>query len=206
MENMEKLSWRIWSSEGFGRMLLIGGLLAYVPILNLLLLGYVGLWTRQLVLRKGINLPQWSIGQPLFRELGRVLIPAVVWLFLPFLLAALLVMAFAGLFDLLYLGIFVHTLAWMPLAVVCLVSPPAMVASLMRLYLTDSLHESLDLNRIFRAVLRNVRQCLFPLLQFYGMLALGWPLIGFAGFAAILPLVAQLILIFRDAEGDLKFD
>lgn len=204
MEKMEKLTWSIWSHHGFGRILLIGGLLAYVPILNLLLLGYFGLWARQLIQKQGIELPEWSVGQPIFRELGRVLIPALVWLLIPFLLAGLLVWAFSGLFDLLYLGLFVHTLSWTPLALVCLLSPPAMVASLMRLHMTDSLAESLDVNTILRVVLRNLKSCLFPLFQFYGILALGWPLIGFAVFAGTLPLIAQLILILRDAQGDLK--
>lgn len=206
MENMEKLTWRIWSSNGSGRILLIGGLLAYVPILNLILLGYFGRWARQLILQQGIELPEWSEGQPIFREFGRVIVPSIVWILLPFILAGLLVWAFSGLFDLLYLGIFVHTLAWAPVAIVCLLSPPAMVASLMRLYVTDSLAHSLEVNVILRVVLRNLRACLFPLFQFYGILALGWPLIGFAVFAATLPLIAQLILILRDAEGDLKSD
>jgi hypothetical protein len=204
MENMEKVTWRIWNSDGIGRSLLIGGLLFYVPILNLLLLGYYGRWARQLILQQGMELPEWRDGRAILDELVRVLVPAIVWIFIPSLLAGLLVWAFSGLFGLLYLGIFANTLAWTPLAIVALFSPPAMVAALMRLYKSWSLRECLDIHHIIQAVIRNFRECLFPLFQFYGIVALGWPLIGFAAFLATLPLLAQLILVLRDAAGDLK--
>jgi hypothetical protein len=204
MENMEKVTWRIWKSEGLGRALLIGGVLFYIPLLNLLLLGYYGRWARQLILQRGMELPEWRDGRAILEELIRVIIPAIVWILIPSFLAGLLVWAFSGLFQFLHLGIFAHTLAWTPFAIVALFSPPAMVAALMRMYKGRSLAESLDFHHIIQAVLRNFRECLFPLFQFYGIMAIGWPIIGFAAFIAVLPLLAQLILVLRDSAGDLK--
>jgi hypothetical protein len=204
MDNSQKLTWRIWESPGMGKALLIGGLLAYVPLINLLLIGYYGRWAKRLIRGEGMELPQWQDGRALLEELGKVIIPWLVWLFVPFLIAGLLSWAISGLFHFMYLGFFASTLAWIPLAVVAMAAPPAMVLALVRLYRRDSLSDSLDVAGILQQVTRRFRACLFPLLQFYGMLAIGWPLIGFAGFAATLPLIAQLVLVFRDADGDLQ--
>lgn len=204
MENMEKVTWRIWQSRGMGRALLIGGLLFYVPIINLLLLGYFGVWARRLVLKEGMELPEWAEGRRILEELGRVILPAIVWILVPWALGALLSWAFAGLFNFLYLGFFAATVAWIPLAIVALVVPPAFVVALIRLYRRDSIRDSLDLPVVLQAALRRMRDCLFPLLQFYGLIAIGWPLLGFAVFLGVLPLIAQLILVLRGADADLK--
>lgn len=204
MEKWEKVTWRIWNAEGFGRILLIGGLLFYIPFLNLILLGYYGLWARRLIRQEGFALPEWAEGRAILEELGRVILPFLVWVGIPFFMAGLLVWSLSGLLNLLHMGLFALTLAWLPLTAVALLSPPALMASLMRLYKEDSLHESMDIPRILQSVLRHFRSCLFPLIQFYGILLLGWPLIGFAVLLATLPLTAHLVLVFRDASGDLK--
>jgi hypothetical protein len=203
MENREKVTWRIWQSEGMGRCLLIGGLLFYVPLINLLLLGYYGQWAKRLILGQGMELPEWSDGRGLLGELGRVIIPALVWLALPLLLAGLLCWGLAGLLDFLYLGFFARTLAWVPVALVAVLAPPAMVLALIRLYRRDSLRDSLDVPGVLHLTIRHLKGCLFPLFQFYGLLAVGWPVIGFAAFLGVLPLLAQLILVLRGADGDL---
>lgn len=198
MTNREELTWKIWESEGMGRALLIGGLIAYIPLVNLLLLGYYGRWVSRLVRQEGMALPEWSEGRHLLEELARVILPALVWIFLPVMLAGLLSWSLFGIFDFLHLGFFGPTLSLLPLALVAVLSPPAMTLALLRLYRTDAVRESLEVARILREVIRRLRSCLFPLFQFYGILALGWPLAGFAGFLATLPLLAQLVLIFRE--------
>ena len=204
MDNREKLTWRIWQSEGMGKALLIGGLLFYVPVLNLLLLGYLGRWARQLILRQGADLPEWHGGRALLEELGRVIVPVLVWVVLPFLLAGVLCWALGGLLIWLHLGFFARTVALLPLALVALLSPVALVSALVRLYKTDSLRQALDVNAILQGLARQIRRALFPLFQFYGIMALGWPLAGFAFFLAALPLLAQLVLAQRESDEDLK--
>ncbi len=202
MTNREELTWKIWETEGMGRALLIGGIIAYIPLVNLLLLGYYGRWVSRLVRQEGMALPEWSEGRPLLEELVRVILPALVWLLVPLLIAGLLSWSLFGIFEFLHLGFFAPTLSMLPIALVAVLSPPAMVLSLVRLYRTDAIRESLDVPRIFREVIRRLRSCLFPLFQFYGILALGWPLAGFAGFLAALPLLAQLVLVFRNVRPE----
>lgn len=204
MENMEKISWRIWESAGLGRALLIGGLLFYVPVINFLLIGYYGCWARKLILQEGLDLPEWRDGRSIVAELGRVIGPFAAWVILPVILASMLVWAMMGLLEIMHLAFFANTLAWLPMVLVALLSPPALVVSLIRLYTGHTLRESLDVPEVMREVVRHLRQCLFPLLQYYGILVLGWPLLGFAAFLATLPLLAQLILVFRRMHDDLK--
>lgn len=204
MENMEKITWRIWESNGLGKALLIGGIVFYIPVINLILLGYLGCWARQLVLRRGMALPDWSDGRSIFNELGRVILPFAAWVFLPFALAGLLVWGLSGLLVFLGLGLFAHTVAWLPMALVALLSPLALTDSLIRLYRSKSLREAMAVPDIMRNVIRHLRSCLFPLFQYYGILAIGWPLLGFAIFLATLPLIAQLVLVFGKLEDDLK--
>jgi hypothetical protein len=204
MENMEKVTWRIWESPGIGRALLIGGLLFYVPLINFVLLGYYGLWARRLILREGMDLPEWGEGRKVFEELGRVILPVLVWLVIPFGLAGILGWAFAGLFDLLFLDVFAATISWIPVAIVALVAPPCLMEALIRLYRNNSIRDSLDIHGVLHSTINRLRRCLFPLLQFYGILAVGWPLLGFAAFLATLPLIAQLILVLRPKDTGLQ--
>lgn len=204
MENMEKITWRIWESEGIGKALLIGGLLFYIPVINLLLLGYLGCWVRKLVLHEGMELPEWRDGRSIFRQTLRVIGPFAAWVLLPCILAGLLIWALVGLLVFLNLDLFASTVAWLPLAVVAVLSPPAFTVSLLRYYKSRNLREAFLVPEIMHEVLHHLRACLFPLFQFYGILAIGTPLIGFAAFLAALPLFAQLILVMRNATDSLN--
>jgi hypothetical protein len=204
MDNMEKVTWRIWESEGIGKALLIGGLLFYVPIINLLLLGYFGCWLRKLALNKGMDLPEWRDGRSILNELGRVIVPFAVWVFVPVLLALLLVWALAGLLNFMHLEIFAMTVAWLPIALVAILSPVAVTVSILRLFETNKLNEALAVHEVISEAIPRIKVCLFPLLQYYGILIVGWPLIGFASFLATLPLLAQLVLVLRKVDEGLK--
>jgi hypothetical protein len=83
-------------------------------------------------------------------------------------------------------------------------SPPAFVVALIRLYTTNDWREAFDVQDIIGDVTGSLRRCLFPLFQFYGILLVGFPLLGFAAFLAALPLLAQLVLNYRNVDEDLK--
>ena len=204
MENMEKITWRIWESEGIGKALLIGGLLFYIPVINFLLLGYLGCWAAKLVRREGFDLPEWRDGRSIFQETVKVIGPFAAWVLLPCVLAGLLVWALVGLLGFLNLDIFAATVAWLPFAIVAVLSPPAFTVSLIRLYGSGSLRTAFRVPEILHEVLHYLRPSLFPLFQFYGIIMIGWPLLGFAAFLAALPLLAQLILVMRNATDSLN--
>lgn len=196
MENPEKLSWRIWEQEGMGRALLIGGLLSYVPVVNLILLGYWSLWVRRLVRREGAELPEWREAREMLRELVRLLPLLLVWLVIPGILALALAVALIGLLEFMHLELFAYTLGLAPLTVAALLIPPAVVVSVVRLERGGEMREAIWPGDVIGDVLRAGREGLFPMVRFYGWVLLGWPLIGFAVFAAALPMLAELVLIY----------
>jgi hypothetical protein len=200
MDKREALTWQIWRMDGMGRALLVGGLLGYIPLINLVLVAYYAVWARRLIRREGVGLPEWTDGRGLLEEGVRVLPSFLVWVFLPMVLAGLATAGVMSLFHLLFLGFLAPTLGALPLMVVAVLAPPAFVLSLIRLHDSGSVSRALDLAGIFRTVIRQLRECLFPLLQFYGILVIGWPLAGFAAFLATLPLIAQMVLVLREAE------
>jgi len=204
MENMEKISWRIWDSEGFGKALLVGGLLFYVPVINLLLLGYYGIWVRKLVRRQGMELPEWRDGKAILNELARIILPFLVWVVAPLILAGLLVWAAAGMLNFLHLWIFAVTVAWLPLALVALLSPLALTVSLVRLYRGGSVRDALMVMDVLQATLQHLKRAFFPIMQYYGIVTVGLPLVGFSAFLATLPLLAHLIVLVDKRDADLK--
>ncbi|NBD37386.1 MAG: DUF4013 domain-containing protein [Verrucomicrobia bacterium] len=201
MENREKISWGIWRQEGFGRALLIGGLLSYIPVLNLLVWGYFADWAGRLQRREGPQLPEWKDGRRIVQELVRILPLFLLWVLAPLLLGGLLTLLLIGLFDVLQLDFFAYSLGLAPMAVVAAFVPPAFVVALLRMNRTGQLRDGLTPAEIVREVLGKAPEVFFPLIQFYGILALGWPLFGFAFFLGALPLIAQMVLVYGNADA-----
>ncbi len=201
MENREKITWGIWRQEGFGRALLIGGLLSYIPVINLLVWGYFADWVGRLQRREGPELPEWRDGRRILRELVRILPLFVLWVFGPVLLGWLATVLLVSLFDFLHLGFFSYSLAIAPLMVAAALIPPAFLVALLRMNRSGQLRDGLLPVEVVREVLGKAGEVLFPLIQFYGILILGWPLFGFAFFLAALPLFAQLVLIYGNTDA-----
>lgn len=179
-----------------GRALLIGGLLSYVPVVNLLVLGYWSLWLRRLVRREGAALPEWREFREMVGELVRLLPVLLVWLVIPGFLAVVLSVALVGLLEFMHLELFAYTLGFAPLTVAALLIPPAVVVSVVRLERGGDMREALWPGEVVGQVLRGGREGLFAMVRFYGWVLLGWPLIGFAVFAAALPMLAELVLVY----------
>ena len=91
-----------------------------------------------------------------------------------------------------------------PLVFVAIISPVAMVSAMMRVYHSGNRKDAFAVYEVMREVIPRLKASLFPLLQYFGILALGFPLIGFAVFLGTLPLLAQLVLVFRQTDADLK--
>lgn len=204
MDNRDTLTWRLLEVEGLGKNLLIGGILFYIPILNLLLLGYWGLWVRRLLEKRASVLPDWADWQAVLRETGRLLPVFLVIGVLPVAIAGLLIWGVGGLFELLSLEMLSSSVAWVPLSLVGILVPPALLLSVMRIHRGESLSASLNFADLLRILFGRLRSLLLPLLQFYGVIFVGWPVLGFAAFLGTMILLGHLVVALRSAEADLK--
>lgn len=200
MDNREHLTWRLWEAEGMGKALLIGGLLFYIPVVNLLLVGYWGLWIRRLEGRRAGQLPDWTDWRSIFEETLRLIPVFMAVVFIPVLLAGVLVWMVQALLGLFSLDLFATSLAWAPMAVVAVLSGPAFCLAIMRRNRTDSLARALDPGSLVRVVRLRYRRWLPPVLQFFGVLLVGWPVLGFAAFLGMVALLGHLVPVFKPEE------
>jgi hypothetical protein len=198
---MEKIALLVWRDPEFRRKWLIGGVLAYIPILNLLLLGYYLRYLERLRRGAGVTLPDWRDPRGLVVDSVRALVPWLVYAKLPVLLAFLLSMALAGIFRWMGLGLFAWTLALAPLTVVAFIAPAAFCFALFAVVEEGSLHVLLDWTRVLSPLLRHGSRLIVPLLAFWGLLAVGWPLLGFAFFLGFGPLAATLCAVYLSHEA-----
>jgi hypothetical protein len=204
MENRDQLTWRLWGVEGLGKSLLIGGILFYVPLVNLLLLGYWGLWMRRLQAGRASTLPDWLEWRSILRETIRLLPLFVVYVALPVAVIGLLVWGVGGIFEWISLDFAANSLAWLPMSAVAVLIPQVMVLAVLRLNRHEGLQSAFEFNEIFRLMLQRARGCLLPILQFYGILLLGWPVLGFAMHLGLVVLLGHLVVVLRGAETDLN--
>ena len=201
MDTSDQLTWRIWQAEGMGRGLLIGGLLFYIPIANLLLLGYWGLWIRCVEERRAEALPDWTDWRAIVEETGRLLPIFLGVVVLPLLGAGGLVWMLQAVLDWVSLDLFATSLAWAPMAAVALLAGPACCLAILRRNRTDSLAQALDVRVLSRVVLARYRRWLPPVLQFFGLALVGWPVLGFAVFLGMAAVLGHLVLVFKPSES-----
>jgi len=173
---------------------LIGGLLSFVPILNIFAFGYLYRLSRAVRKSGQPTLPAWNDWSGLFLDGLRF---AVVWLvfwLLPILLASLI----AWLMPFIYLGaltsIFFLTSA--------LLSTLLFSSALYRYNMRRNFKDLLDLLLIFRMTGIEMPRLILPGLVFLGFLVLLQPFYGFAIFGGFLLLITYTSLRFRSIEGN----
>lgn len=169
---------------------LIGGLLSIVPIANLLVAGYFLRYARQLRAGDGLILPAWDNWSELALDGLRMVVLKLVFFGIPVLVGGLLWALFAYIFNLLYLSFFGITVAGIFFFIALAVGFPLWMAAMQRYLPSQDWHRVFDLAAVARATWRMAPSMAFPTLALWGLLLLGWPLIGFAFFLGFGPYVA----------------
>ena len=176
-----------------GGKLLIGSVLAFVPVANLFVFGYLYRFAAQVRGTGQLRLPEWDDWAGLFSDGLKF---AVVWLsywLLPLLVAGL----FAG--GLCALGM-------MALAYLCMASVFAVVSvvfcvALYRLQMRSDYRYLLDVVLILRMSYMKAHAFIIPALVFLGICAFSLPLYGFSFFVGFLLLITQTSLCYRSLES-----
>ncbi len=183
---------RLIKLPGFWVKLLIGGLLSFVPIVNIFAFGY--LYRVSLAVRKSGEpvLPEWNDWQNLFMDGLKF---AVVWLsywLLPLALAAL----FAWFMALIGLGALANVFILSAL----LVSSVLFSSALYRYNMRKDFKDLLDIGLITRMAKMEFPRLLIPAFVFLGLFALFLPFYGIALFAGFLILITYMSLRYRSLE------
>ena len=179
---------------GFGVKFLIGGLLSFVPILNIFAFGYLYRLSRAVRKSGQPVLPAWNDLPGLFLDGLRF---AVVWLvfwLLPILLASLI----AWLMPFVYLG----ALSSIFFLTSVLLSTVLFSSALYRYNMRRNFKDLLDILLIFRMTRMEMSRLILPGFAFLGFIVLLKPFYGFAIFGGFLVLITYTSLCFRSIEGN----
>jgi hypothetical protein len=189
----EEVFSRLTQLPAFWVKLLIGGLLSFVPIVNLFAFGYLFRLSSSVRRSGQLALPAWEDWPGLFRDGLRF---AVVWLaywLLPVAIAALISVVLDGL----HLG----ALSYLVFMLVVLLSPVLFASALYRYNMRNEFRDLLDVVLIVRMTWLEWPRLIIPAFVFMGVFTLLVPLYGFAFFAGSLMLLAYTSLNYRHLEG-----
>lgn len=184
---------RLIRQPGFGLKLLIGGLLSFVPIVNIFAFGYLYRFSRKTRATGHVSLPEWTDWRALFFDGLRF---GVVWLaywLLPIFLMSLL----SGLLATIRLG----AISYLVISITVLISPILFSSALYRLQMRSDFKDLLDVALIFRMTYIEMPRFVIPAFVFLGIFALSVPLYGFAVFFGFLMLIAYTGLCYRSLEN-----
>ena len=196
MPIFEEVANRLIKLPGLGVNFLIGGLLSFVPIVNVFAFGYLYRLSRAVRRSGQPALPAWNDWSGLFLDGLRF---AVIWLvfwFLPILLATLI----AWLMPFIYLG----ALTGIFFLTSVLLSTLLFSSALYRYNMRRNFKDLLDLMLIFRMTRMELPRLILPGFVFLGFLVLLQPFYGFAIFGGFLLLITYTSLRFRSIEGNLS--
>lgn len=181
---------------GLWQKLLVGGLLSFIPVVNLFAFGYLYRVSRSVRRAGRPVLPDWRLGsnwRGLFVDGLRF---AVVWLaywLLPILLALLI----SWLMALVFLG----ALANVVFISAVLYATALFSSALYRYNMREEFKDLLDLNLIFRMTWMELPRLLIPVFFFLGLVFWLLPFYGFPLFGGFLVLIVYTSLRYRSIEA-----
>ncbi len=195
--SLEETLKRMGDEPGWGSKFLLGGLLCFIPILHLFTLGYLLQYARRIRKEMELTLPEWTGWGTLFMDGLRML---VVWV-LFFLVPCLAGFSLYRLFCMTIPGLpFVGSMAWLFLAAGWLAGCYFFMAALYRYVALGTFRALLDLRTLWRMAFAMRWQLALPVMLLTGMVALFFPIYGFAFFFGYLIIVAYSTLNYMLME------
>ena len=188
----EEVFMRLFSQPGAALKILVGGLLSFIPGVNLLAFGYLYRFSAQLRRTGQLSLPDWTDWPGLLVDGIKF---AVAWL-----AYCLLPVSVAFLFFALLSALGLAPIGYMLIAVVFAASSVLFSAALYRLQMRSEFRDLLDVVLIGRMAYLEWPRFIVPALVFLGIVALGLPLYGLAIFTASLTLISFATIRYRLIE------
>ena len=189
----EELCLRLIRQPGVVRKLLIGGLLSFVPFVNLLAFGYLHGLTVQVRRTGRFDLPEWTEWDQLFRDGLRFAVPWLTYWLLPIGLSFVLASILEGM-DL-------GALSYLVFSVVFALSSVLFGAALYRVQTRNDFKVLLDLALILRLSALHWERMLVPVFVVAGMFFVAGPLYGFPFFIGFVLILSYTTYLFSVLES-----
>ena len=194
--SFEETAGRLVSQPDFLRKFIIGGLLCFIPVVNLFAFGYLYRYARSVRESGSCLLPDWDDPRSLFFEGLLFLVAALLYWILPLAVA----WGLSELLCLLPAWLLGPILGYLVLAAMFLLGPLLFGAALYRLQMNGDLSDLLDVPLILRMTFAKLPHFILPGVAFAGLLGLGAPVYGFAFFGGMAVLLAYATLFYRSLE------
>lgn len=210
MPTFEEICQKVFADKQLGSKLLIGGLISFVPLVNLIVLGYFCRYAGNVHREKDLNLPGWkSLG----KRLARYLVDGLV-LFILLLIFSCIAGAIGALIvwiaRLIFAFFAFQSVFFLPVALAWCLAPPFSLAALYLYQRRGKLEDMLRLDILVSLILASWRHLVLPGLAFTGLMLVGAPLYGFAFFLGFGMLTAYSTVVFliieERGEAGLQFE
>lgn len=192
MVTFDEVCKKIFSDAGVLLKLLIGGILMFIPVVNIAVLGYLRLYLSQVRERGDFALPSWKISPAkLFMEGIYFLVICVLFALVP-LVVTWLVCSFINMIT----GGLIQILALMWISPVLLVVPVLVAAANYRMGPEFEWRKLSEIKVIAGMVAATWRTLLIPAFALWGLCLLFLPIYGIALFVGLLAFLAYATFVF----------
>ncbi len=171
---------------------LIGGLIAFVPFLNILAFGYLYQFSQENRQSGSLRMPEWDDWQNLFFDGLRF---TVVWI-LYWLLPLSITLGLSKILSAIGLG----ALAYLILSVAMLLFPIIFCSALYRLQMRSEMKDIFDVVLILRMTYLQFTRFILPAFVFLGLFSLAPMLYGLTLFFGFTVMIGFTGLCFRSIE------
>ena len=199
MPSFEALCARLFGQAGWMPKMLWGGALTFIPVVNFLPLGYIMEYTLRLSRAGDGELPDWKDFSllELFSSGCKLALLLLGYLILPIFLG----WGVSEFLDLLTFG-FLGVAAYLPVGIGAFAGMFLFLSGV-RSYARDGLYaDAWRIREVATLAGSAYRALIFPILAFWGLCLLAFPLYGFAFFIGVLSLLAYSSALFREIEKD----
>lgn len=198
MQLFESIFDKISKDERWIQKIIIGVLISFIPILNLLVLGYLYRFGLNIKMQR-IVLPEWNEWRKMLVETVRCLSVIVIYALVPVCLGwALSEVLRTMSFNI--LGFFMY----LPLSFVLLVIPGLTMIALYGLSEEPTVESLFSVKRYWRIYGQCWKRLLVPTFVFFGIVIVGLPLFGISFFIAFVGLIAysfSVLMTISTKEG-----
>ncbi len=202
MPRIEDLWGKLFPDPKFGKKILIGGFLTFIPIVFFFPFGYLYRYSLQVRQKGEFLLPDWKNWPGLFRD-GFIFF--VLWLLLngvPLVAAFFLFFLLRSFFVLLQLPLLGWIVGYLPVTAVLLAAPVLFATGLYRYQKRRQFKDLLPWRGFCRQALAGLPCKVVPTLALTGLTAAGWSIYGFTLFAGALFYLPYLNLIYIRLEQE----
>lgn len=194
--SFEEVVRRLVRQSDFIRKSVIGGLLAFIPIINLFVFGFLYRFAKRLLRDGSIELPEWEDWGGLFRDGLRFLAPWALYWLLPVVIGWGLATWFAS--------IGFGFISYIVFSLLFAVSPLLFIAALFRCLRPGALRNLADFVLIIRITASLLPHSYFAVFCIAGFTSVFLPLYGFAFYAAFLAFISFGLLLLRGVEDQVR--